>query len=209
MASLYDMVSKEVVPSEGDDQQLQGELSHQLLTTENSRRNLSNCGCSQHGSTHYPDLNLYRRILTDNDSVSGHQDIESSAVAEHHVMPSTWLENEEGGISTERQRPVVNGDLTLADARLYDNLNEHSWQNLRKSLFENEKLFDNDVSDTLRLADALVEDKSAALYEAAHKEKSLREEYLRIKIENDKLKTKQSQSAAMHREVTMKLDSRS
>ncbi len=68
-------------------------------------------------------------------------------------------------------------------------------------------MFDNDVSDTLRLADALVEDKSAALHEAAHKEKSLREEYLRIKIENDKLKTKQSQSAAMHREVTMKLES--
>ncbi len=53
----------------------------------------------------------------------------------------------------------------------------------------------------------LVEDKSAALHKAAHKEKSLREEYLRIKIENDKLKTKQSQSAAMHGEVTMKLNS--
>ncbi len=61
--------------------------------------------------------------------------------------------------------------------------------------------------DTLRLADALVEDKSAALREAAHKEKSLREKYLRIKIENDKLKMKQSQSAAMHKEVTIKLDS--
>ncbi len=53
----------------------------------------------------------------------------------------------------------------------------------------------------------LVEDKSAALCEAALKEKSLREECLRINIENDKLKTKQSRSAAMHREVAMKLDS--
>ncbi len=53
----------------------------------------------------------------------------------------------------------------------------------------------------------LIEDKSAALSEAAHKEKSLREEYLRIKIENDKLKMKQSQSAATHREDAMKLDS--
>ncbi len=60
---------------------------------------------------------------------------------------------------------------------------------------------------SLRLADALVKDKSATLCKAAHKEKSLREEYLRIKIENDKFKTKQSQSAVMHREVTMKLDS--
>ncbi len=53
----------------------------------------------------------------------------------------------------------------------------------------------------------LVEDKSAALRKAALKEKSLREECLRIKIENDKLKTKQSQRAAMNREVAMKLDS--
>ncbi len=105
---------------------------------------------------------------------------------------------------------MVNGDLTLANTRLYDNLNDRSWQNLRKSRIENEeqwKLFDNDVLDTLRLADVLVEDKSAALREAAHKEKSLREEYLRIKIENDKLKMKQSQSAVMNREVAMKLTS--
>ncbi len=37
-------------------------------------------------------------------------------------------------------------------------------------------------------------------------EKFLREKYLKIKIEHDKLVTKQSQSAAMHREVTQKLD---
>ncbi len=52
-----------------------------------------------------------------------------------------------------------------------------------------------------------MEDKSAALRDEAQKEKSLREEYFKIKIENDKLKTKQSQSAAMHREVAQKLDS--
>ncbi len=102
------MVSKEEVPNDGDDHQLQGELSRQLLTTKNSQRNLSNSGRSEHGSTHYPDLNLYRRILMDNDSVSGHSDIESSAGAEHHVTPSTWLENEERGISTQRRIPVVN-----------------------------------------------------------------------------------------------------
>ncbi len=50
-----------------------------------------------------------------------------------------------------------------------------------------------------------MEDKSAALRNAAQKEKSVREEYLKIKIENEKLKTKQSQSAAMHREVAQKL----
>ncbi len=139
MASLYEMVSKEEVPSDSDDHQVQGELSRQLLTTENSRRNLSNSGRSEQGSTHYPDLNLYRRILTDNDSVSGHSDIESSADAERHVTPSTLLENEERGINTERRRPVVNGDLTLSNARLFNNLNEHSWQNLRKSRFKKRK----------------------------------------------------------------------
>ncbi len=157
-----------------------------------------------------PALNLYRRILTDNNSVSGHSDIESSAEPEYHVTPAIWLENKERGTSTEWWRPVVNNDLMLRNTQLYENLNERSLQNLRKSWIENEeqwKLFDNDISDTLRLADALVEDKSAALRDAAQKEKSLREEYLKIKIENDKLKTKKSQSAAMHREVAQKLDS--
>ncbi len=69
----------------------------------------------------------------DYDSISGHSDIESSAGAEHCVTLSTWLENEEQGISTERRKPAVNSDLTLANARLYDNLNESSCQNLRKS----------------------------------------------------------------------------
>ncbi len=116
MASLYDTVSKEVVPSDGDDHQLQGELSHQLLMTENSRRNFTDSGCSEHESTHYPDLNLYRRILVDDNSVTGHSDIESSASPEYHVTPSIWLENEERATSTERRRPVVNGDLTLRNA---------------------------------------------------------------------------------------------
>ncbi len=65
---------------------------------------------------HYPDLNLYRRILMDNDSVFGHSDIESRAGSEDHITASTWLENEDQRISTDRQRPVVNGDLTLANA---------------------------------------------------------------------------------------------
>ncbi len=105
---------------------------------------------------------------------------------------------------------MVSGDLTVHNASLYENLNKRSWQNLRKSRIENDeewKLFDNDILDTLRLADELVEDKSAALCDAAQKEKSLREEYLKIKIENDKLKTKQFQSVAMHKEVAQKLDS--
>ncbi len=101
MASLYDTVSREVVPSDGDDHQLQGELSCQLLTTENSHRNFADSGHSEQESMHYPDLNLYRRILTDEHSITGHSDIESSASAEYHVTSSIWLENEERGTSTE------------------------------------------------------------------------------------------------------------
>ncbi len=51
-----------------------------------------------------------------------------------------------------------------------------------------------------------MEDKSAAFCATEQKEKYLREEYLKIKIENDMLMTMQSQSAAMHREITQKLD---
>ncbi len=95
MASLYDMVSKQVVPSDGDDHQLQGELSRQLLMTENTRSNISESGHSEMESMRYPDLSLYQRILMEDDSVTGHSDIESHASPESQVMPSIWLENEE------------------------------------------------------------------------------------------------------------------
>ncbi len=98
MSILYVTVGKEVDPSDGD-HQLQGELSRQLMTADNSRRNLSTSGRSEHVSMHYPDMDLYRRILTDNDSVSDHSDIESSAGAQCHVMPSIWLENKERGVN--------------------------------------------------------------------------------------------------------------
>ncbi len=138
MTSLYDTVSKEVDPSNGY-HQLQCELSRQLLTADNSYRNLSTSGHSEHGSTHYPDMDLYRRILTDNDSVYDQSDIESSADAQRHVMQSTWFENEERGVKAGQRRPPVDGDLTIANIRLFDNLNKRSWQNLRKSRIKNEE----------------------------------------------------------------------
>ncbi len=138
MTSLYDTVGKEVDPSDGE-HQLQGKLSRQLLTPDNLHRNLSTSGRSEHGSTHYPDMDIYRRILMDNDSVSDQSDIESSADAQRHVTPSTWLENKERGVNAGQRRPPVDGNLTIANARLFDNLNERSWQNLRKSRIENEE----------------------------------------------------------------------
>ncbi len=93
---------------------------------------------------------------------------------------------------------MVNGDLTLLNTRLINNLNERSWQNLRKSQIENEeqwRLFDNDVSDTLRLTNMVVKDKTVVLCAAAEKEKSLGEEYLKIKIEHDKLLAKPSRNS--------------
>ncbi len=60
-------------------------------------------GRSEDESMHYRDLNLYLRILTDNNSVSGHSDIESSAGHEYHVTPRVSLENEERGTSKEQR----------------------------------------------------------------------------------------------------------
>ncbi len=50
-----------------------------------------------------------------------------------------------------------------------------------------------------------MEDKTSALRVAAEKEKSLRAEYEIIRIENNRLMVKQSQSAVMHRQVTYRL----
>ncbi len=85
-----------MVPSDGDDHQLQGEISRQLQTTAIP-------------SERYPDLSLYRTILTEDHYVTGHSDIESNAGPEYQETPSVWLENEERRSRQERRRLTVNG----------------------------------------------------------------------------------------------------
>ncbi len=176
MASLYDNVSKEVIPSDGDDHQLQGELSNQLLTTENTCSNISESDHSEMESMRYPSLSLYRRILTDDESVTRHSDIESHAGLKPQVTPSIWLENEERRGRIERRRPLVNVDNSIRFPYLIEDMNECSWHRIRKSHIQNDeqwKLFNDNVVDTLRLANALVEDRSSELQAAEEKEKSL------------------------------------
>ncbi len=67
-------------------------------------------------------------------------------------------------------------------------------------------MFDQDIRDTLRIADAYVDDKKRALHTTADKEKSLRAECERIVKENDRLLSIQSGSVEIHREVTNRLD---
>ncbi len=119
MATPYDTVCKEVVPSDGDDHQLQDEISLQLQTTANP-------------SEYYPNLRLYKRISTENHYVTGHSDIESNAGPEYQATPTLWHENEERESSRERRRPTVYGDRSLLNHQLCKNLNEPSWQRLKK-----------------------------------------------------------------------------
>ncbi len=83
------------------------------------------------------------------------------------------------------------------------------WQRLRESHVGNGeqwKLFNQEITDTMRQADAYVYDKKNPLLAVIEKEKSLRAECERMIKENDKLKYLQSQNVTIHSEVTIKLD---
>ncbi len=60
-------------------------------------------------------------------------------------------------------------------------------------------MFDQDITDTLRIANAYMDDKKMAL-------QALMKDCEKIVNENDKLMSIQSENVAIHREVTKKLD---
>ncbi len=66
--------------------------------------------------------------------------------------------------------------------------------------------FDQDITNTLRAANAMIDDKKMALRAAANKERSLRAECEIIVLENDRLMVRQSENVAIHRELTKRLD---
>ncbi len=68
-----------------------------------------------------------------------------------------------------------------------------------------EKLRPN-ITDTLRIANAYMDDQKRALHATADKEKSLRSECKRIVKENYRLLGIQSENVAIHRQVTSRLD---
>ncbi len=67
-------------------------------------------------------------------------------------------------------------------------------------------MFNQDITDTIRIADVYVDDKKRALCTAAEKEKSLRSECERIVKESDRLLDIQFENVAIHRQVTNRLD---
>ncbi len=76
-----------------------------------------------------------------------------------------------------------------------DDENERKWQRLRECHAGNGeqwKLFDQEITDTMRQADLYIYDKKRALLASADKEKSLRAECGRMLEENNKLKYLQS-----------------
>ncbi len=82
-------------------------------------------------------------------------------------------------------------------------------QSLKQSHIDNGeqwKKFDQDITDTIRIADAYVDDRKRALRATADKEKSLRSECEKIVKENNRLLGIQSENVAIHRQVTNRLD---
>ncbi len=83
------------------------------------------------------------------------------------------------------------------------------WQILKKSCLKNSDewvRFDEDMSNTLRAADAMIDDKKKALHAAPEKEKFLRAEYKRMGTENELLLIRQSEKVEMHLKIAEQLD---
>ncbi len=80
----------------------------------------------------------------------------------------------------------------------------YRWQILKKSCLENSDewvRFDEIMTNTLRAADAMIDDKKKALRAAAEKEKFLRAEYIRMVTENELLLIRQSEKAEKHLKI--------
>ncbi len=109
----------------------------------------------------------------------------------------------------ERMQGKIYDGRSLIFPQFGDDENEHKWQSLKQSRIDNGeqwKMFERDITDTLRIADAYVDDKKRALCATADKEKFLRAECERIVKENDRLLDIQSENVAIHRQVTNRLD---
>ncbi len=100
MANLYDTECKEVMDtSDGDDHQLLGDGSRQLLRTEVANDYSANAA-------------LVRRLMQINDarktsrSTSDHSDVESLAKLEFRPTPKLWREIEERENGRDRYEPI-------------------------------------------------------------------------------------------------------
>ncbi len=154
MDNLYDTECKEVMDtSDCDDHQLQGTGSHQILSTEVAN--------DYSGNTE-----LFRRLLQINDarkpshSTSDRSGNESLGEFEFRPTPKLWLEIEEKENGRDRYEPKDHDSLLSVSPRVGENENKRKWQSFKQSHVENGEQwsnFDQNITDTLTIADAYVE----------------------------------------------------
>ncbi len=142
-------------------------------------------------------------------STTDRSNVQSLAELKYHPTPKPWCEIEERENGRDRYEPKAHNGRSSVSPQFGEDENERKWRNLKQSRIENGehwKKFDQDITATLRIADAYVDDKKRALRAATDKEKSLRAECNKIVKENDRLMGIQSDNIAIHREVTKRLD---
>ncbi len=205
MASQFDTETelKEVVnTSDSDDVQLQENGSHHLLRTEVHDNRLSNS----------EPLRRLRRINDERKnsrSTSDQSKIESHYKFEYNPRPKLWHEVEDRMEGRDQYGRKIDDGRSLISPQFGDVENVHKWQSLKQSCIDNGeqwKKFDQDITDTLRIADAYMDNKKRANRITADKEKSLRSECENIVKENDRLLGIQSENVAIRRQVNNRLD---
>ncbi len=151
---------------------------------------------------------LSRSLMQINDarkpirSTSDCSEVESLADFEFRLTPKLWQGIEYLINGRDRYEPKTYDGRSSVSPHFGKNENERKWQSLKQSLVENceqWKKFDKDITDTLRTADAYMDNKKMALQAASDKEKSLREKCEKIVKENDRLRGIQSENVAIHR----------
>ncbi len=203
MANMFDTECKEVMDtSDGDDHQLQDNGSRQLMRTEIANDYSANAA-------------LFRRLMQINDarkpsrSTSDRSEVEILADFEFCPTPKLWQGIEERENGRDRYEPKTYNGRSSVSPQFGENENERNGEASNSPVLRmvnNGTKFDQDITDTLRIADAYVDDKRMALQAASDKEKSLREECEKIVKENHMLMCIQSENVAIQREVTKKLD---
>ncbi len=160
MANLYDTECQEVMDtSDGDDHQLLGDVSHQLLRTEVVNDYSANTA-------------LFRRLMQINDarkpsrSTSDHSDVESLVELEFRPTQKYGVRSKrEKMIETDMSQKPMMVDLqyllSLANTKM--NSNGEASNSLVCRMVKNGKKFNKDITDTLRISDAYVDDKKRAL----------------------------------------------
>ncbi len=151
MGNMFDTECKEVMDtSNGDDHQLQGNGSRQLMWTEIANDYSANAA-------------LFRRLMQINDdrkpslSPSDHSEEESLADFEFSPTPKLWQGFEERENGQDRYKPKTYDGRSSVSPQFCENENERKWRSLKQSHVDNGeqwKKFDQDITDTLRIADA-------------------------------------------------------